>query len=438
MNQQVQVPGFSTNSSLPDSYDATEQLLQSANIATKEVLKRYLSVQSVGSIISSFSTPPQAVVFADEPRTFRHIGAGTCGTIFEIPGSVEVIKRAKSGYEEALWNDCKMHKRVVECFGTYAHLLADLKVPDCGGFVTHDQPDFLKTQAALLPTGYQEPTTLYFIGRIFPLPQSVRFALIDLFFPAQARSAAKEAETNKDCLVRLYLGKRRDPHRLKPRLVSLRNYNLCLDQMEELGLDTKMYAATMAKALSVMHWAAHIDADDVEFVLGRPATINGMTAHANLSYAELEEFDKPRSTIPAHQVLDFRGNTATMWLLDFNRCKKMFVKPASTETEDKKSVAAKRAESVQLAVDAFFRNDPYCPKPLSSNTHEQSLWKVFRAVYLITAKAVLEKEDDKELRGLPDRFISLVEITMKARLVQKAEAEARLAVAGSRGWEETS
>ncbi|MCJ1389130.1 hypothetical protein MMC18_001984 [Xylographa bjoerkii] len=433
--REAQFSDISITPSLKEDHDAAQKLLNDLDTSAIELLRRGFSVRSVVSTSSSFAARQQAALASDEPQFFRHIGAGTCGTVFEIPGSTEVVKRAKSGHEEELWNDCKSHKKITESFTKHADLLGELKVPQCGAFITHDRPDFWTSQGDLFPKNYREPTSLYFSERILPIPQSLRYALINLYIPEQTKSSAKEAQANKDCLVRLYLGKRRNPNRLKPTLVSLRNYNLCLDQMEQVGLDTIAFATTMARALALMHWEAHIDADDVEFVLGSSPTMNSTTAGTSISWEELDMLDKPRSTLPPTKVLIFRSRVVTMWLLDFNRCKKLFVKAGSTNTADCKDVADRRTESVQMAVDAFFQNDPYYPRPLSSNPHEQSIWTIFRDNYLFTGKTLLEKEEE-ELKEMPDRFISLVESTMETRLIKKAEAEARLAAMGSEGWKD--
>jgi hypothetical protein len=70
--------------------------------------------------------------------------------------------------------------------------------------------------------------------------------------------------------------------------------------MEELGgINTFAYARLMADALAMMHWGAHIDANDVEFVLASPTTF--ATVASVLS-------NSSSSTLGAH----------SLWLLDFD------------------------------------------------------------------------------------------------------------------------
>ena len=84
----------------------------------------------------------------------------------------------------------------------------------------------------------------------------------------QDRACASDA--NKDCFVRLYLGKRRPRPGRKSRWFQLRNFALHLDQMEALGLDVEYYAMAMADVLAIRHFVAKLDADDIELMLGGP------------------------------------------------------------------------------------------------------------------------------------------------------------------------
>lgn len=76
--------------------------------------------------------------------------------------------------------------------------------------------------------------------------------------------------SNKDCLIRLYLGRRRHSTiRVKNKVdFSLWYFKLCLDQTEDLRLDTLYHALEMADALAIMHWEARIDAADIRLVFG--------------------------------------------------------------------------------------------------------------------------------------------------------------------------
>jgi hypothetical protein len=103
--------------------------------------------------------------------------------------------------------------------------------------------------------------------QIPPLPEIIRKALINQYFPDDVKDTALTDTTNEDCLVRIYLGKRADyPTQLQR--PSLRNLPLHVNQIEDLQIDVEDYARAMAEALAVMHWVAKINGRDVEFVLG--------------------------------------------------------------------------------------------------------------------------------------------------------------------------
>jgi hypothetical protein len=75
---------------------------------------------------------------------------------------------------------------------------------------------------------------------------------------------------NKDCLVRLYLGWRAKQSASSH--FNLRNFDLMVNEMEELKLDTHSFA----------HWKAKIDVDDVEFVPGRAPVFHLLPTAADL------------------------------------------------------------------------------------------------------------------------------------------------------------
>lgn len=138
---------------------------------------------------------------------------------------------------------------------------------------------FWDTFAHCFPAGTKVPYYGLLSERIFPLPLPVRTAIVDALCSKSTRKqkeAFLEQSENKDCLVRLYLGRRHDTS--KSENIRLRNFPLHVNEMEDLKLNTEMYAVTMARALAVMHWTAGVDANDVEFVLGGSPS-NKMIAH---------------------------------------------------------------------------------------------------------------------------------------------------------------
>ncbi|KAF2817084.1 uncharacterized protein BDZ99DRAFT_456879 [Mytilinidion resinicola] len=51
--------------------------------------------------------------------------------------------------------------------------------------------------------------------------------------------------------------------------------------METLGLDLDVFAQALARAHAVIHWAARLDGDDIEFVLGTSITSSGQGSVQN-------------------------------------------------------------------------------------------------------------------------------------------------------------
>jgi hypothetical protein len=56
---------------------------------------------------------------------------------------------------------------------------------------------------------FERPTNVLITQRIFPLHRPIRNSLIELYCRENSRDEAKNHEANKDCLVRVYLGKRK-------------------------------------------------------------------------------------------------------------------------------------------------------------------------------------------------------------------------------------
>lgn len=217
-----------------------------------------------------------------------------------------------------------------------------------------------------------------------PLPQSTRELLIDKYCLGN-KDAAKAHESNKDCLVRLYLGSL--GHRSSSRMFSLRNYKLHLQQMVDLQLDVEGFARNMGEALAVIHWAAKKDGRDIEFVLGSspgPYTPDG--EDTGLS-----------------QDGNFCIRTTEMFLLDFNQVQSI--------TMDQ--------DGVDKAVKAAMINDPYLPKPLQETAIEKRIWYAFMGSYLVKSEEILGKESE-----LPFMFCeSLTEAERQRQEKKKASSE---------------
>lgn len=142
--------------------------------------------------------------------------------------------------------------------------------------------------------------------------------------------------------------------------------------MIELGLDVQSYAKVMAEGLAFLHWVARIDANDVEFVLARSRS----TSHSH-----------PNSPF---DITIF--GTHLMWIIDFDCCNPV--------TMDENGAAT--------AAECFWRNDPYYPRPGSTDTSDQELWCAFKNHYLEVSGEILKKEE-QSVKNLPKLLIGIIE-----------------------------
>lgn len=371
-------------------------------LSTEEQLSRMLSLGTEISTTSSFANRVQEAL--GKRAVYRAIGAGTCGKVFELAGTTTVFKLANTVDDSGLWNDYKMHARVAEAFSN-APSIHGLRIPNIYYYITASDEEWWAEQKDDFPEEYGiEPRSVLCTERILPLPKQTRDNLINAFCPENIKDAARAAPANKDCLARVYLGKREEK-RIKPLSVfSLRNFNLNLDRIERVGMqDTENIANLMGRGLAIMHWKAGIDADDVEFVLGSTPTY----PIKSLSYHEIASLpDTPQSTGrgETNNPANFKRRATQLWLLDFNKCKDI--------TRDE--------AGVKQAIRSFFRNDPYFPRPCAeADTAGAKLWEQFVEGYLDTSNTVLQGENDDEIKDLPQHFIR--------ECVVEQEAEKRLA-----------
>jgi hypothetical protein len=302
------------------------------------------------------------------------VGRGACGTVWASETG-PAYKREDGNPARSLQNDFEMHNRALESRQTLINLKqsqVQIQIPSCHNFIEPENKEWWAANLGRFPQGYT-PCNMIEAQRIPPLGESTRHLLIQAFCPDEIKQKIINSAPDRDCLIRLYLGRRRTHTRdsqtfSRFRAFSLRNYPLHEDQLEELAItadDLHQYARTMAEALAMMHWIAGIDANDVEFVL---APCNG------------------NDSAPINNILG-RHN---MWMLDFDLCRNM--------TMDENGVGK--------AVKAFWGNDPYYPRP------GKALWHIFREQYIHTSDECLELCDVQEResrRFLSRLFIEQVE-----------------------------
>ncbi|KAI1264188.1 zinc finger protein-domain-containing protein [Xylariaceae sp. FL1019] len=278
------------------------------------------------------------------------------------------IKREDGGRGRSLSNESDIHQQLLAARDRQGGALTfAITIWVC--YVTADVAEAI---VARFPSGYS-PCNMLITERIPPLPASVRRMLIEEYcHPELPPELAYSTDSNKHaCLIRPYLGKRRRWFdNTDFCMFSLRNHPLHLDQLEDLGLDLFTYSRPMAEALAFMHWCAKIDANGVEFVLA-PRTFQRSMPQATLS-----------SVLGDH----------CLWILDFDCCRPMTM----DET------------GVEQAAAAFWRNDPYYPRPGQEIGRDVEQWALFKRSYLTESV----------------RFIGPKDVNLPRLLLERIEAKA--------------
>ncbi|KAI4921607.1 hypothetical protein J4E90_000033 [Alternaria incomplexa] len=319
---------------------------------------------------------------------FREIGRGCCGSIWIRGANTWVIKRELMHTNRSVLNDYTMHRRIIAADTTNT---LPVRIPQSYEVLEADD-GWWDNNFTCLPPG-EELSRSYKQERIPAVGLPIREMLIDRYCRETLKEATRTSKKNEDCLIRVYTGKRRPEGRPPGMFFNLRNYGLCVDQMEELGLDPVVIAKTLAEALAYCYWKAEVDANDVEFVLA-PATAQ-------------EEYRRNSST-PIFTLLD---QELVIWMLDYDCVRTM----------------SQDASGIAQAVHAFWRNDPYFPRPFAyGHTHaDTELWHTFKAHFLNVSRRMLtEKEQDgmvKSILDLPQEWITQVEAEGSRRTARQEE-----------------
>ncbi|KIW72964.1 hypothetical protein PV04_01120 [Phialophora macrospora] len=338
----------------------------------KEILKRTLSVGTVNSTTSSFAERTSKARFLpDDKHQVRDIGRGSCGSVFEIPGTTLAIK--KGANTKAIWNDFNLTNHAYNSYLTWAGLLSDSfpgrrvpRVPGAQFFNGPDSTEFWQAVLKRFPKGDRNRAAAFHIDRILPVPQQTRMALVRQFYQddVQTQHNVLRNQENKDCLIRIYLGSNNPSGQAYDDTATLRNFPLYLDQAKLIGIDINTYAEEMAIGLAILHWQAQIDAADTEFVIGSSTNTTFRTTYPNH-----EAHAPPTSTND-----DFTQRETQMWMLDYDKCTKVDLNAKDP-----------RPEVVNKYLVAVTGNDPYFPHPCL----DVELWQKFRAAYLKSSKMII-------------------------------------------------
>lgn len=280
-------------------------------LAESAILSQSLSLNSVISTSSSFALLIQAACSCPELRKINEIGVGLQGAVFEQVGKHLVFKKEKPGNETLpsnLRHEYQMHCAVSDAFQYYSSITScQVRVPRAFEFISKsDKNHFWDDIAPRIPSIYREYGDVVTMARILPLPKVVRMGLLDHFYGSQKQFNSADLERalmhteNKHCLARVYLGKATGIIPREP--ISLRNFPLYLQSMNDFTMDVETLATEMGKAYVIMHWAACVNSDDVEFVLG--------TSTTQRQGSEAEP-------------LGFQHREVGLYLLDFGQCEKV-------------------------------------------------------------------------------------------------------------------
>ncbi|KAJ4380435.1 hypothetical protein N0V86_003790 [Didymella sp. IMI 355093] len=379
---------------LLDTWHVGTSLLSDADLQKSKpeyILSRMLSLKSAVSTDSALAGINQRVQDDQASQTSSCIGAGQCGVVYALKGTTMVIKLPQSLDKfDSLYNDFKCHEMVCKAFlNVSAAYRGHVHVPALKMWVSPESEHFWGTNQALFSEDAQVPDHGLVSERIYPLPLPVRSALVDAFAPEAVRERKHDflsMQKNKDCLIRLYMGRRNDdaPPVAADRF-HLRNFPLHINEMERLKLKASYFAELMAHALAILHWCAGLDANDVEFVFGSSPEVSAMPTSQDLSTVD-------KDSAATLFKSDFHHRTIGVWLLDFNQC----------QTFNKDNNGLKQL------VDAFYWKDPYYPRPTSTNSKDQLLWKAFSVRYLEVSAEFVDHE-------MPRAFITSVEEESKKR-----------------------
>lgn len=381
---------FSTDARLDR---ATEEMLAVTEALPKDedILRRTLSVRSISSTSSSVAERMHRTKFLQN-TAFVVIGRGTCGTIFQIPGTESAYKKGSD--KDSLWNDANLTntacRAVIETKTCLQEIFPNVSIPRVpivtAWISENDLDNWWGENLSRFPedthVGY-----LFQVQRILPLPESSRQALIRLYFPKRMHRFACEDPDNKPCLVRPYLGQRRGEWEFSRPALSLQNFPLYLDQIEELQLEAIQFSEEMAIGLAIVHWKACLDGMDMEFVLGSAAT-NGELPTVVENFRAVKPFDVPAG--------DFKRRQVHLWMLDFDKADRLNLKESWKSCCDR-------------MVTAVTANDPYFPNPAATGTLEHTLWDIFERAYLLAASNILPTQ-----KGLPKNAIQYPGLFLKA------------------------
>jgi hypothetical protein len=324
----------------------------------------------------------------DNPQC-REIGRGCCGSIWTVDDTDWVVKHEDCDTGLSVLNDHVMHRRVLSAIDQYG---LPVRIPRSYEIIesSDDWWDSNLNRFETNPGHALQACRTYKQDRSPAIPQPMRELLITKYCRESLQAPTRASKNNEDCLIRIYTGKWRTSPGRPSMFFNLRNYGLCVDQMEEQGLPIWPIVESLAAALVHCYWKARVDANDVEFVLAPPTEpCNG-----------------------SEPLFELEGQRLVIWMLDYDCVREI----------------SQDDNGVEQAVKAFSRNDPYFPRPFAQcqTSGDLQLCERFKAQFLECSKSFLHDRTELWTEGqeLPKRWVALVEVEGERRRSQASSRSA--------------
>ncbi|RFU72391.1 calcineurin-like phosphoesterase [Trichoderma arundinaceum] len=345
--------------------------------------------------MSSQSTVLQAEIreltIAHGSKQLERIGQGRCGTVWAICCSDcdehnhLAMKREDGSTGRSIAHEYQIHQKLLRA--SPSPHSSSFFIPRSFGFLSSEDHTTWSSILLRLPADYAACNAIV-SEKIMPVKASIRRLLVEKFRPDISEEGVVDSQSNQHCLIRPYLGRRRfrrseaelirGESRKRLRAFSLRNFPLHLDQMEKLGINPSDYALAMADVLAFLHWIAKVDGNDIEFVLAQPRR---QPDASSIQARSENKFFKNANILGPHR----------MWILDFDLCRDLTL----------------NEKGIEQASSAFWANDPFYPRPGTSNTADQRLWDIFEDQFLKSSAEALRREPD-EVKRLPPLLIERI------------------------------
>lgn len=192
-------------------------LSRAAYESLSESQKRALSVRLLFSKPSQVAETNRALGTLIDELEYQIIGLGSCGTIFEIPKTDLTIK--KGGDTQTTWTDFLLTNKVYNAMLNTRNVLQDAFYPTtlpqsvrCSqSLLPSDSEACWDANLKCFPRSHRARSAAFQMDRIRPFSQTIREALIELYFDDSNRiqEKIKNNVDNEDCLIRIYVGKMR-------------------------------------------------------------------------------------------------------------------------------------------------------------------------------------------------------------------------------------